>query len=78
MRVATEIILNLSTEQELPGIMWPHPWDHYPFRHSGSDTCVWFRYEDLDEFQRRQVQTCVETVQHQLEQALCRNPANEQ
>ena len=66
MRVASEVILNISIEQECIGPVWPHPWDHYPFITSGR--YVWLRYHDLDCGQRDQITNAVERVKNRLSQ----------
>jgi hypothetical protein len=66
MRVASEIILELSIELECSGPSWPHPWDHYPFRCSGK--YVWLPYQALDLTQRVQIKRAVVHVNNKLEQ----------
>jgi hypothetical protein len=53
MRVAAEIILEISVEQAKCGSQWPHPWDHYPFVVKGKR--VWVPYQDLTAAQRHQL-----------------------
>ena len=53
MRIEVQTILELSIEQMCSGLIWPHPWDHYPFLVEGAR--VWKRYEDLTPEQKRQV-----------------------
>jgi len=64
MRVASEIILQLSIEQQAVGPPWPHPWDHYPFMKNG--TCVWLRYSDLGSEQREQIRHTLVRVRRKL------------
>jgi hypothetical protein len=64
MRIASEIILQLSIEQEVTGIRWPHPWDHYPFLTNGH--YVWLRYQDLDSGQREGVRHALRDVKRRL------------
>jgi hypothetical protein len=64
MRIASEIILALSIEQESTGPSWPHPWDHYPFA-TGSGY-VWLRYRDLNAEQRAQVREVLGRVRRRL------------
>ena len=64
MRVASEIILQLSIEQIADGIRWPHPWDHYPFITDGS--CVWLRYQDLDSEQHRKIRRALAEIKRRL------------
>ena len=66
MRVASEVILNISIEQKCIGPAWPHPWDHYPFIAAGR--CVWLRYHDLDSGQRDQIRHAVDRVKRRLSQ----------
>lgn len=73
MRVASDVILNISIEQECIGPVWPHPWDHYPFITSGR--YVWLRYHDLDCGQRDQIRNAVERVKHRLSQHSSRGKA---
>jgi len=53
MRVEVQTIRELSNEQMNCGLVWPHPWDHYPFLVDG--TRVWKRYRDLTPEQKRQI-----------------------
>ena len=64
MHVATEIILQLSIEQEADGIPWPHPWDHYPFIRNGN--YVWLPYQDLDAEQQRKIRHALVDVKRRL------------
>jgi hypothetical protein len=64
MRVASEMILELSIEQELDGVAWPHPWDHYPFFRNGR--YFWLRYQDLGPDQREQVRCALVQVRRRL------------
>lgn len=64
MRVASEIILQLSIEQEADGIPWPHPWDHYPFMLNGN--CVWLRYQELDSVKRRKIRDALVHIERRL------------
>ena len=60
MRVELQTILELSIEQRQCGLVWPHPWDHYPFRIKGAR--VWKRYQDLTPDQKRQVMQALEEL----------------
>jgi hypothetical protein len=64
VRVASEIILQLSIEQEAAGVPWPHPWDHYPFMTNGN--YVWRRYQDLDSGQREEIRHTLVHVKRRL------------
>jgi hypothetical protein len=64
VRVASEIILRLSIEQEAAGVLWPHPWDHYPFMANGN--CVWRRYQDLDTGQREEIRYALVQVKRRI------------
>jgi hypothetical protein len=60
MRVATEIILEISVEQAKGGSPWPHPWDHYPFVVTGNR--VWVPYQDLTAGQRHQLTRALQEI----------------
>ena len=64
MRVALEIILELSIEQQAGAPSWPHPWDHYPFVSNGRP--VWLRYRDLDPEQRELLQRTMAEIRRRL------------
>jgi hypothetical protein len=50
LRPAAETIPELSIEHELEGLLWQHPWDHYPFIKDNGYR--WLRCQDLDGNQR--------------------------
>jgi hypothetical protein len=60
MRVAVQTILELSIEQKQSGVIWPHPWDHYPFLLDGQQ--VWKRYRDLTPEQKQQLTQALDTI----------------
>ena len=64
MRVAAEIILELSVEQEDGGPPWPHPWDHYPFVSNGRP--VWLRYRDLNPEQRELLRRAMAEIRRKI------------
>jgi hypothetical protein len=64
MHLASDIILELSLEQEHEGIRWPHPWDHYPFITDGG--CIWVRYTDLDSIHRDQIRRALIRIARNL------------
>ena len=64
MRLALDMILELSIEQRRAGLCWPHPWDHYPFIRDNA--YIWLRYRDLDSMQRDQIRRTVSEVAQRL------------
>lgn len=60
MRVAAEIILEISVEQARGGSAWPHPWDHYPFVVKGKR--IWVPYQDLTAAQRHQLSRALQEI----------------
>ena len=60
MHVALQTILELSIEQKQSGVVWPHPWDHYPFVMEGRQ--VWKRYQDLTPEQKNQLTQALDTI----------------
>jgi len=60
MRIAVRTILELSIEQEQSGVVWPHPWDHYPFLLDGQQ--VWKRYQNLTSEQKHQLELALDAI----------------
>ena len=66
MRIAVRTILDLSIEQEQSGVVWPHPWDHYPFLLDGQQ--VWKRYHNLTSEQKHQLELALDVIRSAQEQ----------
>ena len=66
MRIAVRTILELSIEQEQSGVVWPHPWDHYPFMLDGQQ--VWKRYQNLTSEQKHQLELALDAIRSAQEQ----------
>jgi len=66
MRIAVRTILELSIEQEQSGVVWPHPWDHYPFLLDGQQ--VWKRYQNLTSEQKHQLELALDAIRSAQEQ----------
>jgi hypothetical protein len=64
MRIASEIILELSATHHDTCPPWPHPWDHYPFVTDGQT--VWLAFRDLDPGQREQVRHTLRHLKRRL------------
>jgi hypothetical protein len=66
MQLEIDIMLKLITEQNVSSehmesaCVWPHPWEHYPFRINGRRK--WLRYQDLEIEQKQLIANALNAI----------------